>query len=124
MSDKPKNLDDIDNFWDLNSLLPKKRPVSPTHRAPNTDTVEITVGEDSTEKSAGTPIPMQGENARFSVSGGTHVSRHDVTRRINELPLNMRAEQYRSHPLDPYLGRDAHTVVSRVSCMTEFIRCI
>ena len=28
------------------------------------------------------------------------------------------------HPLDPYLGRDAHTVVSRVSCMTEFIRCI
>ena len=41
MSDKPKNLSDIDNFWDLNSLLPKKRPVAPTHRAVNTDTVEL-----------------------------------------------------------------------------------
>ena len=25
---KPLSLDDIDNFWDLNSLLPQKRPVS------------------------------------------------------------------------------------------------
>ena len=82
VSDKPKNLDDIDRFWDLNSLLPKKRPVVPTHRAPNTDTVEITVGGDGVHN-GGAPIPEQ-------VRG-------------RELPLRERAQQYRSRPLDPYL---------------------
>ncbi len=94
MSDKPKNLDDIDRFWDLNSLLPKKRPVAPTHRAPNTDTVEITVEGDGVRES-GTPIPPQ--------SASCHASPHDAARRLNELPLRERAQQYRSHPLDPYL---------------------
>lgn len=94
VSDKPKNLDDIDRFWDLNSLLPKKRPVAPTHRAPNTDTVEITVDGDSVRDS-GTPIPPQ--------NGSMHVSPRETARRLNELPLRMRAQQYRSHPLEPYL---------------------
>ncbi len=94
MSDKPKNLDDIDRFWDLNSLLPKKRPVAPTHRAPNTDTVEITLNGDGARES-GTPIPPQ--------SASCHASPHDAARRLNELPFHERAQQYRSRPLDPYL---------------------
>ncbi len=94
VSDKPKNLDDIDRFWDLNSLLPKKRPVAPTHRAPNTDTVEITVGADGVRES-GIPIPVN--------KGGGNISPHNTARKLNELSMSARAEQYRSRPLDPYL---------------------
>lgn len=54
---KPLSLDDIDNFWDLNSLLPQKRPVSP-RRAVNIDTVEIDVDSDS-PRDAGAAIPKR-----------------------------------------------------------------
>ena len=85
MSDKPKNLDDIDKFWDLNSLLPKKRSVTPSHRSVNTDTVEITVPHDSVRDS-GISIPPR-----------------NLTRPRGELTMRARAEEYRSRPLDPYL---------------------
>ncbi len=102
MSDKPKNLNDIDNFWDLDSLLPKKRPVTPSYRQPNTDTVELTVGDDTAKKSDGTPIPSQSE-IHYHVNGGKHVSAHEAARRLNEISMRERAERYRSKPLDPYL---------------------
>ena len=54
---KPLSLDDIDNFWDLNSLLPQKRPVSP-RRAVNIDTVEISVDSDS-PRDVGAAIPKR-----------------------------------------------------------------
>ena len=54
---KPLSLDDIDNFWDLNSLLPQKRPVSP-RRAVTIDTVEIDVDSDS-PRDAGAAIPKR-----------------------------------------------------------------
>ncbi len=85
MCAKPENLNDIDSFWDLNELLPKRRPVTPSYRNINTDTVEISV--DTPEKAtSGAPIPKA-----------------DTARRLNELPLRQRAEEYRSKPLDPYL---------------------
>lgn len=73
MSDKPKNLDDIDRFWDLNTLLPKKRLVSPAYSAPNTDTVEINIDS-----------PAQRDN--------------DVA-----IPPRADVQKYRSHALEPYL---------------------
>ena len=104
MSDKPKNLDDIDRFWDLNSLLPKKRPVAPTYRAPNTDTVEITLNGDGA-RDGGTPIPPQSvqKHVYNHIYNSVHASPHDTARRLNELSMGARAEQYRSRPLDPYL---------------------
>lgn len=96
MSDNPKNLDDIDSFWDLNSLLPKKRPVAPTHRAPNTDTVELNFGGEDATRDVGTPIPARTDMPE-------RVSPHEQARRLNEIPMRTRAEEYRSHPLDPYL---------------------
>ncbi|MFQ9148602.1 MAG: hypothetical protein ACLR5G_10180 [Eubacteriales bacterium] len=47
-------LDDIDDFWDLDSLLPQRRPVDPARRV-NTDTVELEIGR--TTETGGTPIP-------------------------------------------------------------------
>ena len=85
MCAKPDNLNEIDSFWDLNELLPKKRPVTPSFRNINTDTVEISV-ESAEKAAAGIPIP-----------------KGDTARRLNELPLRQRAEEYRSKPLDPYL---------------------
>ena len=102
MSDKPKNLNDIDNFWDLNSLLPQKRPISPNYREPNTDTVELTVGEKNANASGGTPIPPRGEQ-HFHVNGSKPMSAHDAARRLNEISMRERAQSYRSRPLDPYL---------------------
>ncbi len=102
MSDKPKNLNDIDNFWDLNSLLPNKRPISPTYRAPNTDTVELTVVGEAEKTSDGTPIPPR-EERHFHVNGSKPMSAHDAARKLNELSMRERAESYRSKPLDPYL---------------------
>lgn len=102
MRDNPKNLNDIDSFWDLNSLLPKKRPVAPSYRSPNTDTVELTVGEDDSAPEHGVPIPPRTE-VHYHVSERTHVSSHEQARRLNELPMRTRAEAYRSKPLDPYL---------------------
>ncbi len=94
MCAKPKNLKDIDSFWDLNSLLPKKRPVFPTYGATNTDTAEISVDSDSTVQ-AGAPIPQRNDCP--------HLSGREQARRLNELPIRKRAEEYRSKPLDPYL---------------------
>jgi len=88
MSDKPKNLSEIDRFWDLESLLPKNRPITPVPRMPNTDTVEIEIDR-SDAPSSGSTIPPR--------------SAHDEARRLNELPLRQRASEYRSKPLDPYL---------------------
>ncbi len=102
MSDKPKNLSDIDNFWDLNSLLPQKRKVTPSYRQPNTDTVELTVGSDDTPVSSGTSIPPRGET-HYHVNGSPPLGAHDAARRLNELSMRDRAESYRSKPLDPYL---------------------
>lgn len=85
MCAKPENLNDIDSFWDLNELLPKKRPVTPIPRNLNTDTVEVSI--ESAEKAViGAPVPKV-----------------DTARRLNEIPLRQRAEEYRSKPLDPYL---------------------
>ncbi len=98
MSDKPKNMADIDNFWDLESLLPKKRPVNPGARRLNTDTVEISVGSDDITPDKTSPIPPRRDtDADFAKAG-----KHDVARRLNELPMRTRAEEYRSKPLDPY----------------------
>lgn len=88
MSDKPKNLSDIDRFWDLEKLLPKKRAVSAVPRQPNTDTVEIEFGSDES-RAEGTSVPER--------------PAHDTARRLNEFPLRQRASEYRSKPLDPYL---------------------
>ncbi len=88
MSDKPKNLSDIDRFWDLEKLLPNKRQVSPVPRQPNTDTVEIEFG---------------GDNGRAENTAVPPRSAHDTARVLNELPLRQRASEYRSRPLDPYL---------------------
>ena len=102
MGDKPKNLNDIDNFWDLHSLLPKKRPISPNYRAPNTDTVELTVGGEKENLYDGTPIPPR-EEKHFYVNVTQPMSAHDATRRLNAISMRERAESYRSKPLDPYL---------------------
>lgn len=99
MSDKPKNLSDIDRFWDLDSLLPKKRPVTPTVRSVNTDTVELSVGSDENAPDSGAAIPPRDPNASVS----ERVSPHDQARRLNELSMRTRAQEYRSKPLDPYL---------------------
>jgi len=88
MSDKPKNISDIDRFWDLEKLLPQKRAVSSAPRQPNTDTVEIEFGSDEV-RAAGAAMPVE--------------SSHNTARRLNELPLRQRASEYRSKPLDPYL---------------------
>lgn len=56
MGNQPKKLSDIDRFWDLNSLLPQKRPVNNTVRELDTDTVEIEFGTDGSEKRS-SPIP-------------------------------------------------------------------
>ena len=98
MSDKPKNLSDIDNFWDLNSLLPNKRQVAPTHRAVNVDTVELEFNSDRTGDS-GAQIP-----ARTNASGvPTPVSPHEQARRLNEIPMRQRARETQARHLEPYL---------------------
>lgn len=99
MSDAPKKLSEIDRFWDLESLLPQKRPVSPTVRQPNTDTVEVELGGDGVSQ-PGTAIPKRPDGVGSSVSVR---SPHEQARRLNELPLRQKANEYRSKPLDPYL---------------------
>lgn len=83
MSENPKSIKDIDDFWDLDSLLPKRRSVAPSYPHANTDAVEITV-DTKNSSDAGTPIPPRDNS-------------------INKLPLRQRVEEYRSKPLDPYL---------------------
>ncbi len=111
MSDKPKNLSDIDRFWDLDSLLPKKRPVTPSVRSVNTDTVEFSVGTDDNTPDGGAAIPPRDSNAPLP----ERTSPHDQARRLNELPMRTRAQEYRSKPLDPYLIYEPeNTLIRRV----------
>ncbi len=98
MSDKPKNLSDIDNFWDLESLLPKKRPVVPTARRSNTDTVELSVGSDDITPDKSSAIPPKNDSEYHREHSSA-----DTARKLNELSMKTRAQEYRSKPLDPYL---------------------
>ena len=138
---KPLSLDDIDNFWDLNSLLPQKRPVSP-RRAVNIDTVEISVDSDS-PRDAGAAIPKretrqpaagirqqqsspqsmsqsspQSEPTPTAADGtqSTLTSPRDENRRIRELPFKMRAQQNEPKILEPYLVYEPDSsIIKRVS---------
>ena len=104
MSDKPKNLSDIDNFWDLNSLLPKKRPVAPPHRAVNTDTVELELTRSDAAADTGAAIPPRTETSASPASPDLRIpSTRNEARRLNELSMRTRAEANRSQPLAPYL---------------------
>lgn len=76
MAEKPNSISDIDNFWNLNELLPKKRHVTPSPRQPNTETVELTIGG-SPEADIAAPIPPK------STTGAS--------------------DRYRAKTLDPYL---------------------
>ncbi len=96
MSNKPKNLSDIDRFWDLNSLLPKKRPVSPVPRQVNTDTHIIDVGCGVSD--SGTPVPP-----RHNQIDSTDADIHNTTRQLNKPSAQINTGEYRSKPLDPYL---------------------
>lgn len=94
MCAKPKDLKEIDSFWDLNSLLPKKRPVIPSYKSTNTSTVEISVDSDKSDTSSYLP-PQKCENYP--------IPKEEDSQLLNRLPLRQRAEEYRSNPLDPYL---------------------
>lgn len=91
MSEKPKTLSDIDSFWDLNSLLPNKRPVTPAPRQTNTDTVELTLNGASSQHS-GVSIPPRASDPIASQGGGQRAVSDPVYGR-----------EHRSRPLDPYL---------------------
>lgn len=97
MSGKPTSLDDIDNFWDLESLLPQKRQVEP-NRAVNTDTVEIELGGSELPKSrfGGSPIPQKPKDAPPPRPA-------DEARRLRELAMRTKAKQNEPRPLEPYL---------------------
>ena len=134
---KPLSLDDIDNFWDLNSLLPQKRPVSP-RRAVNIDTVEIEVGND-TPREGGAAIPKreprqpaadmprsqpqsmsqsqpQSHPASADNTQSRITSARDENRRLRELPLKMRASQNEPKILEPYLVYEPDSsIIKRVS---------
>ncbi|MBE6611737.1 MAG: hypothetical protein E7632_04535 [Ruminococcaceae bacterium] len=99
MGDKPNHLNDIDNFWDLNSLLPKKRPVSPTHRAVNTETVELELGDGGTPSDSGASIPPRPAD----YAPPEPASPRNEARRLNEIPMRRRAEANRARPMEPYL---------------------
>ncbi len=101
MSDKPKNLSDIDNFWDLESLLPKKRPVTPTHRAANTETVEMEIGADK-RSDGGAAVPPRPVSAELSPDRRIPSAREEAER-LHTLSMRTRAEANRSFPLAPYL---------------------
>lgn len=90
MSDKPKTLSDIDSFWDLNSLLPKKRPVTPYPRRTNTDTVELTLNSASSQHS-GVSVPP-----RVCAPASEKNKQEGVFDTAY-------AREHRSKPLDPYL---------------------
>lgn len=116
MSDKPKNLSDIDNFWDLNSLLPKKRPVAPTHRAVNTDTVELELGKSDAPSDSGAAIPPRPEASAPASPDMRIPSARNEARRLNELSMRTRAEANRSQPLAPYLTYEPQSrLIKRVA---------
>ncbi|MCI8386985.1 MAG: hypothetical protein HFE63_00770 [Clostridiales bacterium] len=117
MSDKQRSLDDIDNFWDLDSLLPQKRPVMP-RRELSTDTVEIEVSAKSNNTDHGAAIPPRDgglnsprttntasmpSNTNTQSTPPTPISPREEARRLREAPLRMRAAQNEPKPLEPYL---------------------
>lgn len=111
-------LDEIDDFWDLESLLPQKRPVN-LRREINTDTVELHIGVKSS--SGGVPIPprekkpepvtLPRRDGAYSktLSGEPRdaappPSPRDEARRLRELSMKVRAKQNEPQPLEPYLA--------------------
>ena len=114
-------LDDIDDFWDLDSLLPQRRPVDPARRV-NTDTVELEIGR--TTETGGTPIPERTgpvprrDGAYSKTFSGEPVaaSPRDEARRLRELSMKTRAKQNEPVPLEPYLVYEPeNSVIKRVS---------
>ena len=114
-------LDDIDDFWDLDSLLPQRRPVDPARRV-NTDTVELEIGR--TTETGGTPIPERTgpvprrDGAYSKTFSGEPVSSspRDEARRLRELSMKTRAKQNEPVPLEPYLVYEPeNSVIKRVS---------
>lgn len=103
MGDK-HDLDEIDRFWDLESLLPQKKQV-PRNRSVNTDTVEI---------------DLDGKPSADSRFGGSSIPPRPVgdVRRPNprELSMRIKAHQNEPKPLEPYLVyTPENTLIKKVS---------
>ena len=88
MSEK-HDLDDVDRFWDLESLLPQRRQVG-SNRSVNTDTVEMEFGNNATPDRRGSSIPARPVGER---------ERPDP----RELSMRIKARQNEPTPLEPYL---------------------
>ncbi len=54
MNDKPKKLSEIDDFWNLDNLMPQKKPT--VHRAVNTETVEIEFTASESGRTGSDPV--------------------------------------------------------------------
>ena len=108
MGDK-RDLDDIDRFWDLESLLPQRRKVSPD-RSVNTDTVELEIGADDGKESknrfGGSSIPPRTAQPEPV----------DERLRMKELSMRIKARQNEPKPLEPYLiYTPKNTLIKKVS---------
>lgn len=128
MPDKPNNLNDIDAFWDLDSLLPQKRKVS-VRREISTDTVEIELETGSKPSDSGSAIPprralpSEAQQAidelhsitAQSVTDKTRTSPRDEARRLNEVSMRTRAQANEPKPLEPYLVYEPGTSIKRVA---------
>lgn len=94
MNDK-HDLDDIDRFWDLESLLPQKRQVRP-NRSVNTDTVELDLETDTDDRQkrfGGSSIPLRKVESEPV----------DRVQRAREVSMRIKARQNEPVPLEPYL---------------------
>lgn len=94
MNDK-HDLEDIDNFWDLESLLPQRRKIPQTNSL-NTDAVEIDFGEDdknTDDRFGGSSIPLK----RIPHEHKDRVSR------AKEVSMQIKARQNEPVLLEPYL---------------------
>ena len=117
---KSPTLDDIDDFWDLDSLLPQRRPVDPARHV-NTDTVELEIGR--TTETGGTPIPERTgpvprrDGAYSKTFSGEPVaaSPRDEARRLRELSMKTRAKRNEPVPLEPYLSRSGRLLTGSMS---------
>lgn len=114
MGKKPTSLDDIDNFWDLESLLPQKRRIEP-RREVNTDTVELEIDGDTPSQAqphgrfGGSPIPQKPKDSPPPRPA-------DEARRLRELAMRTKAKQNEPRPLDPYLIYEPESsVIKKVS---------
>lgn len=103
MGDK-HDLDEIDRFWDLESLLPQKKQVQQS-RSVNTDTVEIDLeGKPSADsRFGGSSIPPRKAG---------EIPRPDP----RELSMRIKAHQNEPKPLEPYLVyTPENTLIKKVS---------